>query len=244
MIVNPGLGGGEKAKTAYQYAVDGGYTGTEEEFQKLMGTGPWLPVSGGTMEGDIVLPTYKNLKASDAKSVPSVFISGGKPVFGFFIDSNLADSMCVRLQGIADPKYDHDAAPKSYVDSKASGVPSGVIVMWSGAANSIPSGWLLCNGQNGTPDLRDRFIVGAGNSYGVGTTGGSAQVTLTESQMPSHRHGYNIISNYGPGGGGQHFVPDIYEENPERINYTRYTGGNQPHENRPPYYALCFIMKQ
>ena len=64
----------------------------------------------------------------------------------------------------------------------------GMIIMWAGDVNQIPVGWALCDGQNGTPDLRDRFIVGAGSNYGVKTTGGQATVTLTEAQMPPHRH--------------------------------------------------------
>ena len=56
-------------------------------------------------------------------------------------------------------------------------VPSGVIMMWSGAANAIPSGYVLCDGNNGTHDLRDRFVVGAGNSYAVGATGGGSSTT-------------------------------------------------------------------
>jgi hypothetical protein len=62
-------------------------------------------------------------------------------------------------------------------------IPAGVILMWSGSIASIPSGWVLCDGANGTPNLRDRFIVGAGSTYGVGATGGSADATL-----PSHTH--------------------------------------------------------
>lgn len=49
--------------------------------------------------------------------------------------------------------------------------PAGIITMWSGSTSNIPTGWALCNGQNGTPDLRDRFIVGAGSGYTVGETG-------------------------------------------------------------------------
>ena len=66
------------------------------------------------------------------------------------------------------------------------GVPSGVIVMWSGATNAIPSGWVLCNGSNGTPNLQDRFLVGAGSTYSVGASGGSADATLV-----SHSHTTN-----------------------------------------------------
>lgn len=67
-------------------------------------------------------------------------------------------------------------------------VPTGGIIMWSGAIAAIPSGWVICDGTNGTPNLRDRFIVGAGTSYSVGATGGAATVALTESQMPAHAH--------------------------------------------------------
>ncbi|MGV2388244.1 MAG UNVERIFIED_CONTAM: tail fiber protein [Microcystis novacekii LVE1205-3] len=64
----------------------------------------------------------------------------------------------------------------------------GMIIMWAGDVNQIPVGWALCDGRNGTPILRNRFIVGAGSNYGVKTTGGQATVTLTEAQMPPHRH--------------------------------------------------------
>lgn len=74
-------------------------------------------------------------------------------------------------------------------------IPAGVILMWSGSIASIPSGWLLCDGTNGTPDLRSRFIVGAGSAYGVGSTGGSADAivvshnhTGTTSTVGNHQH--------------------------------------------------------
>lgn len=67
-------------------------------------------------------------------------------------------------------------------------IPAGVILLWSGSVASIPSGWLLCNGTSGTPDLRDRFVVGAGSTYAVGATGGATTVTLTTTNLPSHTH--------------------------------------------------------
>ena len=69
-----------------------------------------------------------------------------------------------------------------------SALPAGLIVMWSGSIASIPTGWALCDGTSGRPDLRDRFIVGAGNTYAVGATGGANSVTLTTDQIPSHSH--------------------------------------------------------
>lgn len=71
-------------------------------------------------------------------------------------------------------------------------VPAGIITMWSGSSNNIPTGWALCNGQNGTPDLRDKFLVGAGNTYQVGATGGNASHTITTDEMPSHTHKLKI----------------------------------------------------
>ena len=68
------------------------------------------------------------------------------------------------------------------------GIPAGGIIMWSGSVANIPSGWYLCNGSYGTPDLRDRFVIGAGSSYNPGATGGATSVTLSTSNMPSHSH--------------------------------------------------------
>lgn len=77
-------------------------------------------------------------------------------------------------------------------------VPSGVILMWSGSIATIPSGWLLCDGTNSTPDLRNRFIVGAGSTYAVGATGGSADATL-----PSHTH---TATSTASGGSHHHLL--------------------------------------
>ena len=121
---------------------------------------------------------------------------------------------------------------------------SGMIILWSGAENAIPSGWVLCNGSNSTPDLRDRFVVGAGSAYSVGNTGGSSSVTLTVNQIPAHGHTIPRASgtetnfdNTGLRGGPGYYTNTAYW-------LTSYnTGGGQAHENRPPYYALCYIMK-
>jgi microcystin-dependent protein len=72
-------------------------------------------------------------------------------------------------------------------------IPAGTIGLWSGN-ESIPSGWVICNGQNGTPDLRDRFIIGGGGSYPVDATGGAPQVrSYSESNMPLHNHNGTTI---------------------------------------------------
>ena len=133
--------------------------------------------------------------------------------------------------------------------------PIGSIIMWSGEPNNIPDGWALCNGQtkNGhvTPDLRDRFIVGAGLNYSVGAKGGTNEVTLTLSQIPSHSHKYrftgaDVEGNYKKS--NFFYNQDNHYPSLVNTNQTLSAGGDAngntvPHENRPPYYALCFIMR-
>ena len=73
--------------------------------------------------------------------------------------------------------------------SSSSGIPFGIICAWSGTVNNIPSGWALCNGQNNTPNLSGRFILGYGGTHTtLKETGGAETVQLTASQMPSHNH--------------------------------------------------------
>lgn len=131
-------------------------------------------------------------------------------------------------------------------------LPKGVIVMWSGSTNSIPTGWALCDGNNGTPNLKDRFVVGAGGEYKVNDKGGAKTVTLSEEQMPEHRHRYvneQIAGNLGSDNAA--FPEWKYDMNFRASSDHKYgvdistgkAGGNQPHENRPPYYALAYIMK-
>ena len=89
-------------------------------------------------------------------------------------------------------------------------IPSGVIVMWSGAVGSIPAGWKLCNGSNSTPDLRDRFIVGSGTDSGgthdIGDSGGANSLSLSEANLPGHTHSFSATT--GSAGSHTHSVTD------------------------------------
>jgi len=142
-------------------------------------------------------------------------------------------------------------------------IASGTITMWysNNKDEPIPKGWVLCNGQtiNGiqTPDLRDKFVVGAGYTYSVKQEGGENKVTLSLSKIPSHNHiatdsGHSHVYYdkypffYGPNAGGSTYAESTekHTTNTGKANITLgYTGGNQPHENRPPFYALYYIMK-
>lgn len=93
-------------------------------------------------------------------------------------------------------------------------MPSGGIILWSGAIVDIPSGWYLCNGANSTPDLRNKFIVGAGDSYAVAATGGANSVTLNDTQIPAHTHsgytGYTDVNHYHQDAGHTHVVEGLW----------------------------------
>ena len=170
---------------------------------------------------------------------------------------------------------------------------TGMILLWYGNTGNIPSGFVLCDGNNSTPDLRDRFVVGAGSAYSPGNTGGSSSVTLSTSQLPSHTHSLSASGTTGGGGSHRHYgfanatggqqrtgsnlsannfaakgtgAGNIYEtynittagndasagKTSEASSHTHSfslsgntgsAGSGSSIENRPPYYALCYIMK-
>jgi len=140
----------------------------------------------------------------------------------------------------------------------ATALPSGVIVIWSGASSAIPSGWYLCNGTNGTPDLRDRFVVGAGSTYVVGNTGGSKDAVVVSHTHtatstvsdPGHSHSLNIAPNIIRNGGDERDGAGNAgsSTNGATTGITVSTsidssGVSGTNANLPPYYALCYIMK-
>ena len=130
-----------------------------------------------------------------------------------------------------------DAALKAAADRMV-----GIICAWSGAVDAIPAGWALCDGTRGTPDLRGRFVLGAGGSYGPGSTGGEARHTLSTAEMPGHSHTAAMADSSSTS--GSYLARAITTaSHPGTTTYsTAATGGGQPHNNMPPYYALCFVM--
>lgn len=155
-------------------------------------------------------------------------------------------------------------AELNLLSGQTSLVPAGVIVMWSGSVAAIPSGWLICDGTNGTPNLTGRFVVHAdadsGGTYAPGDTGGTDSVTLTEGQLPAHTHTVSGTTDAtAPFTQGVVTVGGAvraregnaaYAENQGTGSHTHTftgtaaaTGSGESHENRPPYYALAYIMK-
>ena len=144
----------------------------------------------------------------------------------------------------------------------AAAFPSGGIIIWSGSVASVPSGWYLCNGSNGTPDLRDKFVVGAGSTYAVADTGGSANAivvshthtatsTVTD---PGHTHLIPNTRAGSPNGGAIYIAgaasgpsnTDNTGSNTTGITVSTTnasSGASGTNANLPPYYALAYIMK-
>jgi microcystin-dependent protein len=129
---------------------------------------------------------------------------------------------------------------------KRNAVPSGSIIMWSGSTTNVPNEWTLCDGNNGAPDLRNRFVAGAGDEYSVGDTGGEKEHTLTENEMPSHDH--QIRTHAAPGHYQRKGHPVAGADDFEGLegsigDTTEDAGGDQAHENRPRFYSLAYIYK-
>lgn len=218
--------------------------------------------------------------------------------------------------GISAERLNNNENKTDELDKAFTGLlPTGMIVMWSGAVVAIPTGWNLCDGTNGTPNLKGKFILGAGGDYSPGDTGGEATHVLTEAEMPIHSHDITVSgeshthtgssgsagthSHSGtaasagahthdyedyiwpgpPGSGGKYDNSSGIESAEANIarrtasggahthtistnstgshshsininNFTHThtataenTGSGTAHNNLPPYYALCYIMK-
>jgi hypothetical protein len=221
-----------------------------------------LPLNGGLIYtyqagSSTALATYTDINATVANANPIVLDSSGRLpnevwlTYGYNYKFVVKTSTGTTL-GTYDNLYGIIGVAGT---STGTTIPTGMISLWYGSIGSVPSGWYLCDGTNGTPDLRDRFVVGAGSTYSVAATGGSANAivvshthtaTVTD---PAHSHSVRFGAN-SPAG------PYLIDGSPSGSSSTSTnaattgitvanstTGVSGTNANLPPYYALAYVMK-
>jgi hypothetical protein len=204
--------------------------------------GSTTPLSTFTDSSGLIANTNPIILGTDGRPPSTIWLSEG-----FFYKFVLTTAADVTIQ-----TYDNLYGIIGAAPPAATPIPAGGIFLWSGSIGSIPAGYVLCNGSNGTPDLRDRFVVGAGSAYAVNATGGSADAVVV-----SHTHSVNdpghlhtINPDYwsvsapngftGSGGAGGQNGQTLTATTGITIATAGVSGTNA---NLPPYYALCYIMK-
>ena len=230
-----------------------------------------IQISGSNI-ADNSITTNKILDLEvGTNDIGNLAVTTGKIADDAVTADKLANSINTAIAGKADTGANLSTFTNDSNFITLAQVPSqfttGMIMMFTGS--SAPSGWAFCDGNNGTPDLRNRFIVGAGSSYSSGDTGGANDVILTAVQMPNHSHYFSGSQSHSHGftgvGGNDHNQHTRHttvmrnSSNPTVYTAAGNTGvqsatvtisgttGNKgsgsSHENRPPYYALSYIMK-
>jgi microcystin-dependent protein len=270
-------------------ALTGDYTLTSSNSSDDEARAAMLKFTGaGAGPFTVTIPSVpKEYKVWNACTSASVVITTGAGTTVTIQPTEIAEIICdgsnVKATG-----YD-GRTEKQYLDQRVvefgASFP-GQITLWYGSVALIPSGWVLCNGSNGTPDLRGLFVVGAGGAYAVNDTGGAAAVALSITEMPAHNHNgatggqsaqHTHVGTTNNAGTHSHSVqvnnPGVsgafFASSPEgfaAVNSTAAAGdhthdfmtggasadhshgiaaqgGGGSHENRPPYRALCYIMK-
>lgn len=208
------------------------------------------------------LATYTNSAGTVSNTNPIILGVDGRPpeeiwlTYGYNYKFILTDSSDVTLA-----TYDNLYGIVGVEATSVSSFTAGMIMLWSGSIGSVPSGWALCDGNNGTPNLTDKFIVGAGASYAVGGTGGSADsivvshthTATTTASDSGHTHGIAYSGTLGFSGGGGYSgtafggaVNQATQSGTANISASttvNSTGSSGTNANLPPYYALAYIMK-
>jgi len=227
-----------------------------------------VPLAGGLIYtyqagSSTPLVTYTDNGGNIANANPIILDASGRTpqqislLTGFSYKFVLQNSDAVLIQTLDNIYPILQNAPIS-----APAIPAGAILLWSGSTGSVPSGYLLCDGTNGTPDLRDRFIIGAGNNYAVNATGGTADAVVVSHTHaatsvvtdPQHSHTYKQSGSTGPGGDLNIFFTNNGAFSTNLTTSSASTGITVATTNAsagvsgtganiPPYYALAYIQK-
>jgi hypothetical protein len=221
-----------------------------------------LPNAGGLIYtyqagSSTLLTTYTTVNGTIANTNPIVLDAYGRTPSEIWMQTGysykfvIQTSAAVTLQTLDNLYPILQSAPTA-----TPSLPTGAIILWSGSLGSVPTGYVLCDGTNSTPDLRDRFVVGAGSTYSVAATGGTADaivVTHTHTATvtdPGHLHTYTRGGTDTVSGGG--ITIQTNSTLPTQNTSTATTGISVTNanagtsgtgQNLPPYYALAYIMK-
>ena len=220
-----------------------------------------LPLAGGLLYtyqagSSTPLTTYTTVNGTIPNSNPIILDSAGRTPQEVWMQTGYSYKFVLQTSaGVTLQTLDNLYPILQTAPVVTPSLPTGAIILWSGSIGAIPSGYTICDGTLGTPDLRDRFIVGAGSSYAVAATGGSADAivvshthtaTVTD---PGHLHALNATTAGGStteillttsGGAG------TQNTNTATTGITvanTATGVSGTNANLPPYYALAYIMK-
>ena len=221
-----------------------------------------LPLSGGQIYcyqagSSTPLATYTTNSGNIVNSNPIILGSDGKLANEMWLQYGYSYKFVVQdANNVLINTYDNIAGLLTQVPPNPVSIPSGCILIWSGSTGSVPSGFVICDGTNGTPDLRNSFVLGAGNAYTVGQTGGSTDAVIVSHTHtatvtdPGHSHTLGADFAQAANGAGRNGVANSsvanYSTNTNTtgISVTNAsTGVSGTNANMPPYYALAYIMK-
>ena len=226
-----------------------------------------VPLNGGllyTYQAGSTTPlaTYTDINATVANANPIVLDASGRLANEVWLTYGVNYKFVLKNSaGSTIGTYDNIYGIVGVQTAVGTTIPLGVITLWYGSIGSVPTGWYLCDGANGTPDLRDKFVVAAGSTYAVAATGGSADAvvvshthTATSTPTvtdPGHTHTTNaqrIKPGGGISGGGSGETAATIDSNTTGITVAVATtiasaGVSGTNANLPPYYALAYIMK-
>ena len=180
----------------FEIANNGTVAGGELIIDPVTGSGDVMFQNTGTNGGPGALTISIN-DHTDANPITAVTLTQAGALYA--------------AQAVSAPSIQENGAPL---------IPTGVIALWYGSIASIPTGWTLCNGSNGTPNLNGIFVAGAGTGNAVSQTGGAAAQSVSTSSAGTHNHG----GADGPGGGvtptGVTDTQGIHSHGGATANYT------------------------